>query len=67
MLEPFAVDLWESIKKTSNILDQIVNEVNEKGIKEININDYLPEFNYENNKLSDDVIKYIDLCLEREG
>ena len=54
-------------KKTSNILDQIVNEVNEKGIKEININDYLPEFNYENNKLSDDMIKYIDLCLEREG
>lgn len=54
-------------KKISNILDQIVNEVNENGIKEININDYLPEFDYENNKLSDDMIKYIDLCLEREG
>lgn len=54
-------------KKIDHILDQIVNEVNEKGIKEININDYLPEFDYENNKLNDNMIKYIDLCLDRES
>ena len=33
---------------------------------EININDYLPEFDY-SNKLSDDMIKYLEYCLEREG
>lgn len=54
-------------KKIDHILDQIVSEVNEKGIKEININDYLPEFDYASNKLNDDMIKYIDLCLERES
>ena len=54
-------------KKIDSVLDQIVKEVDEKGIKEININDYLPEFDYENNKLNDDMIKYIDLCLERES
>lgn len=53
-------------KKIGGILDQIVKEVDEKEIKEININDYLPEFNYENNKLNDDMIKYIHLCLQRE-
>lgn len=51
-------------KKMGVILDQIVNEVNEKGLKEININDYLPEFDYENNKLNDDMIKYLEYCLE---
>ena len=54
-------------KKIGNILDQIVNEVNENELKEININDYLPEFDYEQNKLNDDMIKYIELCLERES
>ena len=54
-------------KKIGNILDQIVDEVNEKGIKEININDYLPEFDYEQNRLNDDMIKYMQLCLERES
>lgn len=54
-------------KKIGSVLDQIVSEVDEKGIKEININDYLPEFDYENKKLNDDMINYIDLCLEREG
>lgn len=53
-------------KKIGNILDQIVNEVNENELKEININDYLSEFDYEHNKLNDDMIKYIELCLERE-
>ena len=37
-----------------------------KGIKEININDYLPEFDY-SNTLNEDMIKYIELCLERES
>lgn len=32
---------------------------------EININDYLPEFDY-SNKLSDGMIEYIEYCLERE-
>ena len=54
-------------KKIGNILDQIVQEVDEKDINEININDYLPEFDYENNQLNDDMIKYIELCLEREN
>lgn len=54
-------------KKISHILDQIVKEVDEKGIKEINMNDYLPEFDYESNQLNDDMIKYIQLCLEREN
>lgn len=54
-------------KKIGIVLDQIVNEVNEKCIKEININDYLPEFDYTNNKLNDDMINYIKLCLERES
>lgn len=53
-------------KKMGVILDQIVNEVNEKGLKEININDYLPEFDYENNILNDDMIKYLEYCLGRE-
>ena len=53
-------------KKIGVVLDQIVNEVNEKGIKEININDYLPEFDY-SNTLNEDMIKYIELCLEREN
>ena len=56
-----------SHKKIGHILDQIVDEVNEKGIKEININDYLPEFDYEQNKLNDDMIKYMRLCLGRES
>lgn len=51
-------------KKIDDILDKIVDEVNSKGLKEININNYLPEFDY-NNKLNDDMIKYIELCLER--
>lgn len=54
-------------KKIDAILDQIVDEVNEKKLKEININDYLPEFDYEHNKLNDDMIKYIELCLEKES
>lgn len=53
-------------KKIGHILDKIVDEVNEKGIKEININDYLPEFDY-SNTLNEDMIKYIELCLERES
>ena len=32
---------------------------------EININDYLLEFDY-SNKLSDGMIEYIEYCLERE-
>lgn len=54
-------------KKIGNILDQITDEVNGKKLKKININDYLPEFDYEHNKLNDDMIKYIELCLERES
>ena len=53
-------------KKIGNILDQIVKEVDEKDIKEININEYLPEFSYDN-KLNDDMVKYIELCLKRES
>ena len=53
-------------KKIGNILDQIVQEVDEKDIKEININEYLPEFSYDN-KLNDDMVEYIELCLKRES
>ena len=53
-------------KKIGNILDQIVKEVDEKDIKEININEYLPKFSY-NNKLNDDMVEYIELCLKRES
>ncbi len=52
-------------KKISQILDQITKDVNNNNLKEININDYLPEFDY-NNKLNDDMVKYIELCLKRE-
>ena len=48
------------------IIKQIVKEVDEKDIKEININEYLPEFSYDN-KLNDDMVEYIELCLERES
>ena len=53
-------------KKIGNILDQIEKEVNEKGLKEININDYLPDFDY-TNELNDDMINYLQYCLERES
>lgn len=53
-------------KKIGNILNEIEKTVNERKKKEININEYLPEFNYNKNQLSDDMIKYIEYCLERE-
>ena len=51
-------------KKIGSILDQIIKEVNEKDLKEININDYLPEFDYDN-KLNDDMINYLGSCLDK--
>ena len=53
-------------KTISKTLDKIVADVNEKGLKEININDYLPEFDY-NNQLSDEMIEHIELCLTKES
>lgn len=52
-------------KKISEILDKITNDVNTNNLKEININDYLPEFDY-SNTLNNEMIEYIELCLERE-
>lgn len=54
-------------KKIGNTLNEIIDEVNKKELKEININDYLPEFDYEHNKLNNDMIRYIELCLEKES
>ena len=53
-------------KKIGVILDNIVNDVNSKGLKEININDYLVEFDY-SNSLNEDMIKYLEYCLEIES
>ena len=53
-------------KKIGVILDKIVNEVNSKGLKEININDYLVEFDY-SNELNEDMIKYLEYCLDKES
>lgn len=53
-------------KKIGVILDNIVNDVNSKGLKEININDYLIEFDY-SNSLNEDMIKYLEYCLEIES
>lgn len=53
-------------KKIGVILDNIVNDVNSKGLKEININDYLVEFDY-SNTLNEDMIKYLEYCLEIES
>lgn len=47
------------------ILDRMKNDVLENHLKEIHINDYLPEFDY-SNQLNDELIEYIELCLERE-
>ena len=49
-------------KKIGVILDKIVNEVNSKELKEININNYLPKFDY-NNKLNESMFDYLDNCL----
>ena len=54
-------------KKIGDILDQIVEEVVETGKKEINLQEYLPAFDYENNQLNEDMIRYIKLCLQRES
>ena len=54
-------------KKIGKIMDEIVEEVNQKGLKEININDYLPSFDFDNNQLNEEMIEYIKLCLKRES
>lgn len=52
-------------KKIEATLDQITKDVKENNLKEININHYLPEFDY-SNELSADMIEYLEYCLERE-
>lgn len=52
-------------KEIGIILDKLVNDVNENKLQEININDYLPEFDYSIN-LNDNMIKYLEYCLEQE-
>ena len=52
-------------QKVSATLNQITKDIKENNLKEINIIHYLPEFDY-NNKLSDDMIDYLEYCLERE-
>ena len=52
-------------QKVSATLNQITKDIKENNLKEINITHYLPEFDY-NNKLSDDMIDYLEYCLERE-
>lgn len=52
-------------KKISETLDKITDDVINRNLKEININDYLPEFDY-SNKLTNEMIEYIELCLQKE-
>lgn len=49
------------------VLDKFVDEVTENKLNEININDYLPEFDFNENKLNDKMIEYIELCLKRQA
>ena len=46
-------------------LKRLKNDIKENDLKEININDYLPEFDFDNNELSSEMVEYIVLCLER--
>jgi len=52
-------------KEIDKILDQINSDVNGNNLNMININNYLPEFDY-NNELNKEMIEYLELCLERE-
>ena len=53
--------------KIDEAMDKIKADVTENGLKEININDYLPEFDFFKNQLTDDMIEHLELCLERCG
>ena len=46
-------------------LKRLQNDIKENDLKEININEYLPEFDFDNNELSSEMVEYIVLCLER--
>ena len=46
-------------------LQKAKTAIEENNLKEININHYLPEFDY-SNELSADMIEYLEYCLERE-
>ena len=52
--------------KIDKILEKMKNDIKENNLKEININDYLEEFDFSNNHLDEDKIQYLELCLERE-
>lgn len=51
-------------RKMDKILDKIIEDVNKDNLKQININDYLPAFDY-SNQLSEDMLSYLELCLQR--
>ncbi len=51
--------------KIDEKLKRLKKDIQENDLKEININDYLPEFDFDNKQLSSEMIEYIVLCLER--
>lgn len=51
--------------KIGQKLEQLKKDIQENDLKVININDYLPEFDFANNELSSEMIEYIVLCLEK--
>lgn len=48
--------------KIDDILNTIIKNLITNNLKEININNYLPKFDY-NNKLNESMIDYLDKCL----
>ena len=51
-------------ERIGEILDKITEDVTDNGLTEIDINAYLPKYDFEN-RLSDEMTEYIELCLER--
>lgn len=48
--------------KIDDILNIVIKDITTNNLKEININNYLPKFDY-NNKLNESMIGYLDNCL----
>ena len=48
--------------KIDDILNIVIKDITTNNLKEININNYLPKFDY-NNKLNESMIDYLDNCL----
>ena len=53
--------------KIDEDMDKIKADVTENKLDEININDYLPPFDFSNNQLTDGMIEHLELCLAKTG